>query len=177
MEKNTVVFIPESEQAGLLFEKHMDMNCDYPYQRHKNNFFFPLPETMELDEFTGLLDGLLKHHDDIAGTWTAVACQSPESILREFDSFSADMQQYGNYYLPEQIERHEEYADVDTDEEDETGIQNDQITREENMTIAILHRIPDAVELLRKTLLQDISDEHKKEIENLLLGMKLSVEL
>ena len=171
MEKNTIVFVPESEQIGLIFEHFMDNVCDYPYHRHHNNFYFNVPNNMELDEFNSYLDGLLKHQDDIKGDWTAVMCESPEEILMDFGNFSADMDQYGVYFIPGQISRHEEYHD-----DDENDLQGEQVQREENMTLRILHDVPDAIQLLRKTLTEDISENHKKDFENLLKGMGLQVE-
>jgi hypothetical protein len=172
MEKNTVVFIPDSSEIGGIFEKHMDDVCDYPFIRDFSSgyFYFPVPPTMDVDELTDLLEACLKHQDDIKGDWSSVVCESPEDILSDFGNFSADMDQYGVYFIPGQISRHEEYQDS------EEGLQSDQVKREENMTIRILHDVPDCIRLLRETLKEDISETHKHNIEKLLLGMNLHVE-
>jgi hypothetical protein len=174
MENNTVVFIPDTSEIGNIFEKHMDAVCDYPYQRDRSSglFYFPVPPSMDIDELTDLLEACLKHQDDIKGDWSSVICESPEDILSDFPNFSADMDQYGVYFIPGQISRHEEYNDL----EGENELQSAQVSREENMTLRILHDIPDCIRLLRETLQEDISETHKHNIEKLLLSMNLNVE-
>jgi len=171
MEKNTVVFIPDSEEAGRLFKGHLGFACKYHHQEYGGNFYFSMTIDDDLDIISKhLQDNIINKQYYITGKIVQLYCESPEEILMDFGNFSSDMEQYGVYFIPGQVSRHEEYND------DEEGIQNAQSTREENMTLRILHDIPNAIQLLRKTLTENISENHKKEIENLLKGMGLQVE-
>jgi hypothetical protein len=172
MEKNTLVFVPDSSNDTSVFKNFLDAGFDYQWQMDsEGNFYFPVPSSMTLDELQDIIEGSL--NVSLQGHWTGVACESPEEILMDFGNISSDMDQYGVYFIPGQISRHEEMSD---DEDDEEGLQSKQIQREENMTLRIMHSTPDMVRLLRKTLTEDISESHKREVESLLKSMNLPVE-
>ena len=170
MEKNTVVFIPDSSQIADLFEKHMKDVCDYPFQSFQGNFYFRVPASMDIDELTEVLEALLKHQDDIKGDWTAVECDSPESILMDFENVSADMEQFGVYFIPGQISRHEEFSNSEDD------LQPMQVQREENMTLRLIHSLPEAVSLLRKTIQAGVPNKLYEDIVQFFSDANLPLE-
>jgi hypothetical protein len=171
MEKNTVVFVPERE-SETRFGAIMADGCDYPYQLHLGKFYFPCPPSMDIDEFTDLLDGLLKEHKGIEGAWHSVSCDSPEEILMDLENTEADNDQTGTYYIPGQIQRHNDYLEHDDDDD----LQKEQMGREESMTLAFIHGSAESVRLLRKILNEDISETLSIEIQAHLKRMNLTTE-
>jgi hypothetical protein len=169
-EINNVVFVPDGDSSRQLFEQHMKDTCDYPHVLYRGNFYFRVPDTMSVDELTSYLDGLLKHQDDITGDFGAVVCQTPEEVLLSLEDLNADDCLYGSYYVRNQIDSHSEYSE--TEEE----IQNDQIGREEQMTLKFIHRTPKMIELLRKALREKPSKMLQIEIESLLTDLEVSFE-
>lgn len=169
-EINNVVFVPDGDSSRQLFEQHMKDTCDYPHVLYRGNFYFRVPDTMSVDELTSYLDGLLKHQDDITGDFGAVVCQTPEEVLLSLEDLQSDDVVYGGYHSPDQNKQHEAYSDS------EEEIQNDQIGREEQMTLKFIHRTPKMIELLRKALREKPSKMLQIEIKSLLTELEVSLE-